>query len=159
MNWLLIFIIWGRHSETVTQTQFQTKFLCEKAANELNYVNQAPPTEVPVGGFFRCVQVHKVEKMMHILPYYPPAVPTPTPAPQSESQRNHTHKFEVGDCVSTSGFQPFKIYEIMQDGYLNDYGVVLDASCKEEERVLCSGSSSTYNIDYIDREGKLVDCP
>lgn len=93
MNWLLIFIIWGRHSETVTQTQFQTKFLCEKAAKELNYINQAPEREIPVGGYTKCVQIHKVEKVYK--PAETPACtnevcPLPAPAPESMNEEPET---------------------------------------------------------------------
>lgn len=147
MNWLLVFIMWGHHGETVTKMQFQTKYLCVKAAEELTYINQATEREIPVGGHFFCVQTHKVEK----------------PAPQSEKPRVHVAnpRFKPGDCVSTYGFEPFKIYEVWQDDRLEQdmYAVVLDASCKEENRVLCNGSGSAYGIETVDREGKQVDCP
>jgi hypothetical protein len=148
MNWILILILWGPHGQTTTQTQFQTKFLCEKAGEDIvKAVNESPAEKIPLSGYWACEQVHKVAK--------------PPEPEMSASQKNHTHKFEVGQCVSMYGHDPFKIYEIMQDEQLNDYGVVLDATCKEkpQDRVLCPGSGSAYNIDYVDKEGKLVDCP
>ena len=62
MNWLLVFLLWGNHNDTVTQMHFQTKFLCEKAAKELLKVNEVPANVIPLSGYAYCVQAHKVEK-------------------------------------------------------------------------------------------------
>lgn len=76
MNWILVIMLWGRHSETVTQIPFQTKFLCEKAIDTLDYVNTT--NQIPVGTWARCVQVHKVDKnKLQILEQ--PAKPAPQP--------------------------------------------------------------------------------
>jgi len=83
--------------------------------------------------------------------------------PKAPQRRPHVKnpKFRVGDCVTTYGFEPFKIYEILTDERLpaDMYGVVLDASCKEKDRVLCPGSSVVYDVEVVDKEGKKVDCP
>lgn len=68
-------------------------------------------------------------------------------------------KFKIGDCVTMYNFPPFKIYEIHQNKYLDDYGVVLDASCTAPDRILCGGSSSLYDIKNVDKEGTKVPCP
>lgn len=68
-------------------------------------------------------------------------------------------KFKIGDCVTMYGFAPFKIYEIWINEHVNDYVVVLDATCQEKNRVLCDSSSPGYSIKNVDENGKLVACP
>jgi hypothetical protein len=87
---------------------------------------------------------------------------------QGHPTKPRTHvkypRFKIGDCVETYGSHtPFKIYQIMQDEGLEEdmYGVTLDASCKEEPKdwIKCDGIGSAYDIDIVDKNGKLVDCP
>jgi len=81
MNWLLVIILWGRTDQTMNQIPFQTKFLCEKALDTLDYPNH--DRDIPVGLWARCVQVHKVDRI-HL---YEAPKPTPTPKPVIEQDR------------------------------------------------------------------------
>lgn len=79
MNWLLVIMLWGHHSETITKIPFQTKFLCEKALDTLDFVNTT--NQIPVGTFARCVQSHRVDHPDR--PEKPAPTPTPEPTPES----------------------------------------------------------------------------
>lgn len=89
MNWILVIIMWGHHQESVTQLSFQTKFLCEKAIDSLDYVNTT--NSIPVGTFARCVQSHRSERPDRPdRPTKPDPTPTPSPSPETQAEEVET---------------------------------------------------------------------